>query len=184
MRVKNEGRFFLIFKLSILLALLSILLLGGNTQKISQGERLKEGLIYNKGHDQPFTGKILDTLNQSIIAYDVVDGIKNGEFCLYTLSGVPYIKGFIKNNKNEGKWVYLYKNGNVESEGDFKNDMPHGKWKWYYPNGTIKSQGYYVNGKQVGTWQKYDEDGELSKVTYYHLGKKTGEVDIKKLKAV
>ena len=62
--------------------------------------------------------------------------------------------------------------------------MPHGKWKWYYPNGTIKSQGYYVNGKQVGTWQKYDEDGELSKVTYYHLGKKTGEVDIKKLKAV
>ena len=48
MRVKNESRFFLIIKLSVLLALLSILLLGGNTQKISQGERLKEGLRSKK----------------------------------------------------------------------------------------------------------------------------------------
>ena len=171
MRVKNESRFFLIIKLSILLALLSILLLGGNAQNLNQNVRLKDGLIYNKGQEQPFTGKILDTLNQTIIAYDVVDGIKNGEFCLYNLSGVPFIKGFMRNNKNEGKWVYLYKNGNVESEGDFKNDVPHGKWKWYFPDGNIKSQGYYVNGKQVGTWQKYNKEGDLIKLIYYNSPK-------------
>lgn len=184
MRVINRSSFFIIFKLSVLLALLTLLLLGGETKNISQDVRLKDGLIYNKGQEKPFTGKILDTLNQTIISYDVIDGIKNGEFCLYTLSGVPYIKGFMKNNKNEGKWVYLYQNGNVESEGDFKNDVPHGKWKWYFPNGAIKSQGYYVNGKQVGTWKKYNKDGDLIKLTYYYLGKKIREVEIKKLKSV
>ncbi len=184
MRVKKEGRYFLLIKLLILIALLSILLFGCNSQNTNQSVRLKNGLIYHNGQEHPYTGRVLDTLNQTIIAYDVVNGMKNGEFCLSSLSGTPFIKGYIKNNKNEGKWIYLYKNGKIESEGGFKNDLPHGKWRWYYADGVLKSEGYYISGKQVGAWQKFDDTGKLIKEVYYQFGKKVREIVFKKLKSV
>ncbi len=137
---------------------------------------LKEGLIYKAGQDVPFTGRVLDTLNSNIIQYDVIDGIKNGEFYLTSLSGNPLMKGTVKNNKNVGKWLYLYENGGIESEGSFKNDKPHGKWIWYRKDGSKKSEGYYINGKQVGAWQNYDSNGRLIKIIHYDAGKKIGEI--------
>jgi antitoxin component YwqK of YwqJK toxin-antitoxin module len=184
MRAKSENRYVLIIKLLVLLTLLSILLFGNTQTKSSMSILIKDGLIYNFGQDHPYTGQVIDTLDQTIIEYNVVEGLKNGEFNLFALSGKPMINGLIKNNKNEGKWTYFYGNGKVESEGSFKNDKPHGKWTWYHPDGMVKSEGYYINGKQQGKWQNFDDTGGLIKVTHYDLGRKTSEVNLRKTKSV
>lgn len=182
MRAKN--RYVIFIKLLILFTLLSILLFGNKHQNINQSLRLKGGLIYNHGQEQPYTGRIVDTLDQTIIEYDVENGLKNGEYRLSTVTGKLMIKGSIKNNKNDGTWIYFYGNGKIESEGNFKNDKPHGKWTWYHSDGVIKSEGYYINGKQQGKWRNFDDTGGLTKVTHYDSGRKTSEVIIRKVKSV
>jgi hypothetical protein len=58
-----------------------------------------------QGKDELFSGKIVDTLAQRILEYEVVDGKKNGEFRISSLTGEVMMAGNIKNNLNEGLWV-------------------------------------------------------------------------------
>ena len=50
----------------------------------------------------PYTGHINDTLENKIIGYDVVNGLKHGEFLISTLEGNFSVTGFVENNKNVG----------------------------------------------------------------------------------
>ena len=130
---------------------------------------IDDGLIYQKGESHPFTGRILDTLNKKIIIeYDVVNGLKNGEFFLSNLDGIYTVYGFINNNKNVGTWQYYFDDGQLECTANFNDDKPIGKWVWYYQNGVKKSEGIYINGKPEGKWIQYDQFGDRNLIIKYN----------------
>jgi len=142
---------------------------------------IDDGLIYQKGESHPFTGRILDTLNKKIIIeYDVVNGLKNGEFFLSNLDGIYTVYGFINNNKNVGTWQYYYDDGQLECTGNFNDDKPTGKWAWYYQNGVKKSEGIYIKGKPEGKWIQYDKFGYPNLIINYQAGELLSIVKIDK----
>lgn len=131
----------------------------------------EEEVIYSKGTDIPFTGRMLDTLdNKLIVDYNVVNGFKQGEFYLLKMDGSYAVLGHMNKNKNDGAWKYFYDSGQLECAGSFNNDEPSGKWIWYYKNGLMKCEGNYINGKPVGQWIKYDQAGNTSTVVNYQFG--------------
>jgi antitoxin component YwqK of YwqJK toxin-antitoxin module len=165
----------LFLKLLCILALLSVV--ACNQHHSDQDIEIKEdGLIYKAGQENPYTGRVIDTLKNNIIEYDVVKGLKNGEFRISTLEGIVSVVGNIEDNRNIGEWHYYYPNGQLESEGNFKNDMPHGKWIWYYSNGDVKEKGSFLYGVKVGDWYQYTRKGNVISVLTYINGKLVNEV--------
>ena len=145
---------------------------------------IRDGLIYKQGDSSPYTGHIKDTVENKIIGYDVVKGLKHGEFFITTLAGNSSISGFVENNKNVGTWKYFYDDGLLESTGDFSDDKPHGKWTWYYKNGKVKSEGNYVSGKPEGRWIRFDTQGHPNLIIFYSGGKIVNEVKIDRPESV
>lgn len=135
-----------------------------------------DGLIYKQGDKLPYTGHIQDTLENKIVGYDVVNGLKHGEFFITTLEGNSSVSGFVEKNKNVGTWKYFYDDGRLESTGDFIDDKPQGKWTWFYKSGKVKSEGNYLSGKAEGRWIKYDEQGHLNIIIFYSGGEIVSEV--------
>jgi antitoxin component YwqK of YwqJK toxin-antitoxin module len=123
---------------------------------------MRDTLIYEKGSDVPFTGKEKARIENKIIEYDVVDGMKHGDFKLYYENGNIEIKGQMDKNKNIGRWQYFYESGQVESEGNFVNNLPNGEWKWYYRSGKLREIGNFVDGKRMGLWKQFDESGNIT----------------------
>lgn len=132
-----------------------------NHKPVSDNILVKNGLIFSIDSDEPYTGKVHAVVNSQILEYDVVNGVKDGDFNVLSQKGIMLISGKIKNNKNEGLWQYFYPDGQLESQGYFKNDISSDKWVWYYPDGKLKSTGYYFNGKKEGKWTSYDEYGRI-----------------------
>lgn len=123
---------------------------------------MRDTLIYKKGETKPYTGHEKALIQDKVIEYDVVDGIKQGDFKLYYSNGNVQIEGEVKDNKNIGEWKYYYESGEIESKGLFEEDKPKGEWTWYYPSGKIKEHGNYFEGNRIGTWQQFDESGEVT----------------------
>jgi antitoxin component YwqK of YwqJK toxin-antitoxin module len=136
-------------------------------QKFSVGP---DGLFYATGTNELYSGMIIDTADV-IIEFQVVNGIKNGSFKTYFLTGQLEKEGYIENDKNEGEWKYYYENGHLEVIGNFKENLANDQWISYYNNGNIKISGNYKNGKQFGAWKYYDSNGELINIIYYIDGK-------------
>ena len=145
---------------------------------------VRSGLIYKLGEDSPYSGQIIDTLESKVIKYNVVNGLKHGEFSISTLKGNFSVRGFVEKNKNIGSWEYFYDDGSLESIGCFEDDKPHGNWIWYYKSGKVKSEGNYLSGKAEGRWIKYDERGNLNLMIYYSNGEIVNEVKFSLPKSV
>lgn len=173
-RVYSDSVLKLFLKISTVV--LIFFLAACNRYYTDQNIQIKDGLIYKVGQSEPFTGRVLDTLYNNILEYDVVAGLKNGTFRVSSLEGVVSVYGNIHDNMNTGLWNYYYPNGQLESEGYFKDDQPHGKWTWYYPNGNVKETGTYFESSKSGTWYKYKWDGILESKSVYDSGEKINEI--------
>lgn len=184
------------YKVPLLFILISVLFISAiiiitpivsyvhEVDQLSTNIVIRNGLIYKQGKDSPYTGHIIDTLDNKIIEYDVVNGLKHGEFSISNLEGNFSCFGFVEQNKNVGNWKYFYDDGRLESTGDFKDDKPHGKWIWYFQNGKIKSEGNYLSGKPDGRWFKYDYLGHLNLMIYYSNGEIVSEVKFNITRAI
>ena len=176
---------FIFFELIIIILLIVVLV--NTTSRINTSKNIltKDGLIYKSSESVPYTGHILDTLdNKVIIEYDVVNGKKEGAFYVSTLAGIFTIYGFISDNKNVGNWKYFYDSGQLQCTGNYDNDLPTGKWKWYYKNGLEKSEGIFVKGKREGKWIEYDEKGSPIKIINYNNGDVLSMIEIKNPKMI
>ena len=155
-----------IFLLSFLIIVAQFFFLtcDNNNNEIPESSlTIRDNIIYKNESDIPFTGREKARVENKIIEYDIVDGLKHGEFRLYYESGNIEIKGQIDKNRNIGKWQYFYESGQMESEGLFVNNLPEGEWKWYYRSGNIREQGSLQGGKRVGLWKQFDENGNVIK---------------------
>jgi len=130
---------------------------------------VKDNLLYKEGSNIPFTGKEKALVNNKIVEYEVLDGLKHGEFKIYSEDGNLEMQGQLDSNRNVGKWQYYYPDGQIESEGNFSLDHPDGKWIWNYPDGKRKEEGQYDNGIRIGKWFLYDNNGDItSEHNYEH----------------
>jgi antitoxin component YwqK of YwqJK toxin-antitoxin module len=92
----------------------------------------RDGLMYKKFTEVPFTGKITS--------------IEQGSF---------------KNGKKEGAWVVYWNNGRLREKGNWKNGKYEGAYIDYYKNGQLSAKGNYKNGKREGAWVVYSDNGQL-----------------------
>lgn len=164
--IKNKYPFVFLF---LLIAIFALTFSCGKDEIPKSTLIIKDNLLYKQGSNIPFTGRERALVENKIIEYDVKDGLKHGDFRIFSEDGVLEIQGQIDSNRNVGKWQYFYTNGQVESEGNFVNDMPEGLWIWNYPNGRKKEEGYFVKGKRVGLWNFYDTEGNVSFEKNYDL---------------
>ena len=150
-------------KLSLLLFILfSLLFYSCGKEEIPKSSLIiKDNLLYKRGSNIPFTGREKALVDNKIVEYDVKDGLKHGEFRIFSEDGKLETQGQIDSNRNVGKWQYFYTNGRIESEGYFNNDCPEGNWIWNYPDGKRKEEGNYRNGERIGMWYQYDNNGEV-----------------------
>lgn len=153
----------------VLLLIVGLLASCNQNEVPASSLELRDTLIYKKGEAQPYTGHEKARIKDKIIEYDVVNGIKQGDFKLYSLNGNLQIEGRLKDNKNVGLWKYYYETGELESKGEFENDKPRGEWTWYYPSGKIKERGNYFEGKRIGKWKDFDEDGNVTEEKDFSL---------------
>ncbi len=162
-------------KISICLILLSVIPSCKNRKDIQPSKtnvmiEKKDGLIYKQNSNKPYTGIIIDTINEKVMEYYVKDGLKDGRFKISDLNGRVEMAGNMVKDKNEGEWKYYYPNGKIESEGNFSNDTASGDWSFYYETGIIKEEGKYVKGKRDGKWTKYDSTGRISQFITFAKG--------------
>ena len=155
----------------LLIPFVIIIILSSKPPQVKGKFYIKNGLIMNPVNNKIYTGKIVDTVQKKIIEYNVVNGLKNGEFVIRYLNGNLQIKGTMKDNKNSGEWKYYYPSGQLESVGNFKNDVVSDEWIWFYQNGNRKEKGIFVNGKREGKWDLYDGDGKIKTIIYFSNGK-------------
>lgn len=103
----------------------------------SEGEFLGQGLFDNNGKR---TGlwKLYDDFNS------------------YYFGEGNYVDG-----KQDGKWIFYYKNGNVELEGYYSEGKPDREWIWTYENGATKRKENFIYGKREGEYAEYDSVGNL-----------------------
>ncbi len=170
--------------LSVLIILGVLVLLSfSDSSQVTDSIYEQNGLIFSQTTDEPFTGKVVDTVASRIVKYDVKDGIKNGEFIICLLDGTESVIGEMINNKNEGKWSYYYPNGKLESVGYFKSDLAVDKWTWYYSNGNKMEEGKFINGKREGNWLLYNKDGTLKSSVVFKDGTIITTTNLKSLVA-
>ncbi len=170
-----------IFLFVFLLTFISISSCGKEEKKSREDLIFMNGLLYKKGSKIPFTGKEKAKIEDRILEYDVLDGIKTGEFKISYLDGKPQIVGQLVNNSNEGLWKYYYTNSQMESEGNFKNNLPDGKWTWYYMDGKLKEYGNFISGKREGRWTSLNEDGKIVEQKVFKDGKDINAVKDSKI---
>lgn len=107
----------------------------------------------------------------SIVSY--VDGVKDGYFIVYDMSGRKIIEGFYKNNLKDSLERRYYPNGNIEWESEFKQGLNDGPEKYYDENGVLKSVTIYEQGVKNG-WSEHYRNGVLDTKVEFIKDKPSG----------
>lgn len=162
----------------LLILLMSILVISCGIKKAKPKDDLsaplvkKNGLYYKDSTStEPFTGRNKSKALDQVVEYDVVNGVREGDFIIYYPNKKIQMIGKISKDKNVGEWKYYYEDGNIQTTGNFNDDKPSGVWKWYYPNGKIAEEGSFIEGKRDGEWKSYDTTGTLKILRKYKLEK-------------
>ncbi len=161
-----------------LLLLISILVFSCGIKKPKTNDDLsaplvnKNGLYYKDSTSTvPFTGRNKSKALDQVVEYDVVNGVREGDFIIYYPNKKIQMAGKISKDKNVGEWKYYYEDGSLQTVGNFNEDKPSGLWTWYYPNGKVAEEGNFLEGKRNGEWKSYDTTGTLKILRKYKLEK-------------
>ena len=116
---------------------------------------LREGIIYLKGSDTPYAGKVSALY-------------ENGQM----KAEVNY-----KDGKREGLTIGWYKNGQKKSEENYKGGKPDGLVFGWYENGKKKVEGNFKKGKQSGLHVMWYENEQKEFEANFKDGKCEGLVE-------
>lgn len=92
---------------------------------------------------------------------------KQEEVVIYLQNGKPYLIGKIINDKKEGKFKVLDKNGVMMSELNFANNELEGLQKYYDDKGRVTEEKNFSKGKADGKRTTYYDNGNLELVETY-----------------
>lgn len=99
--------------------------------------------------------------------YFTKEGLQDGKGVYYFKNGKVQTEVMYKDGMQEGKKLIYYPNGKIKEEGNFSKDEPNGYFVTYYVNGVVEEEGWYVEGKKQGTFLNYDQFGNLTSKLYY-----------------
>ena len=116
----------------------------------------RDGLIYEKFNDVPFTGNVVGEIQGK-----VSQGKKVGEWLEYYEDGQLLLKRNYKDDKKEGEWLQYSESGQLIKKSNFKDGKADGEWLIYYESGALYSIGNYKDDKKEGEWLWYWESGKL-----------------------
>lgn len=129
---------------------------------------LKDGLLYKDSiSTKPFSGRNKSKMLDMFIEYDVVNGIKEGDFIVYFPNKKIQMIGKMKANKNTGLWKYYFKSGVLQTSGYFNDDKPDSIWSWYNEKGILIEEGSFLKGKRNSEWRSFDTLGSLQVIKIF-----------------
>ena len=106
---------------------------------------IRDGLLYKKFTDIPFTGEVKGKTQGR-----VKDGKRYGKWFEYHDNGQLRWKETYRDGKEEGESVWYHDNGQSWRKGTFRNGKAEGLWEFYKENGVKDEQaGFYKNGEKV-----------------------------------
>jgi antitoxin component YwqK of YwqJK toxin-antitoxin module len=88
-----------------------------------------------------------------------VDGLKSGEFRLYSADGTLSILQTYLHGLLHGPLTINYDSGDLKTTGEYENGRISGSWTWYHEDGIKSSTVQYVDGKKHGRQMHWDEFG-------------------------
>ncbi|KQC31075.1 toxin-antitoxin system YwqK family antitoxin [Flagellimonas eckloniae] len=113
-------------------------------------------------------------LNDSLVSKKYLDGYYKG---YYSNKENLKSEGIIKNNKQEGKWIYYQEDGEtIDYTIHFIKNLPDGERKDYYDTGELKVSIYYKEGKKNGKAMHYYKNERVKESKTYRNGKENGNI--------
>lgn len=96
-----------------------------------------ERILYKKGENKPFTGKIVKDFENDGVSFEinVKNGKKDGVSIAYYYPKEIQMKESYKNGKLYGNRTTYYRGGQIQSESIYENGIPINEVKYYYENG-------------------------------------------------
>jgi len=140
----------------------------------------KDGVAEGMRRDYSKDGKIIAgyILHKGrIIGKGIIDenGLKQGPWKEFYMSGRLMAEGNYKDNIKTGLWKYYFENGNLEQTGAYDaKGRAKGKWTWYYPDKTLRRVENFYEGISQGDMVEYAADSTVMVQGEYVDGTKEG----------
>lgn len=97
---------------------------------------VKEGLLAGKAKYFYNNGNLMESGNMQ-------NGLKEGEWTRYTVSGLTSAIGFYSSGKKTGTWLVFDETGKKRMEMNYSNGEKAGMWTSWDENGTVASTKNY-----------------------------------------
>ncbi len=136
----------------------------------NNGEKQASG-VFKHGLEEG-TWEYFDSTGQLNKTQEYASGMSHGIFMTY-VDGAMQDSGRYVNNREEGKWISRYPNGQLMFEGTMVKGKTNGKVVYYHENGAPSSAGLTKNDLNEGLWKTWNELGQLTEEIEY----KDGELD-------
>jgi antitoxin component YwqK of YwqJK toxin-antitoxin module len=99
--------------------------------------------------------------------YQVVNGLKQGEYKGYYKSGALKKLGYYIDDKLDGKYEEYFHNGKTYFIENFKNGIQVGEYLKYYNTGQLKISSNYENNELNGKYESYHMNGDMNMICHY-----------------
>ena len=132
-------------------------------QPLTEADLVKRnGLVYAKFTDTPFTGKTINGL----IHRNYKSGKLHGEQLTFFPNGQLEEKVTWDQNDQHGPYALYHENGEFYVKGQYHKDHGYrggrvGVWSIYYPNGNLNSTTKYRNHEEHGPKKLFEKNGQL-----------------------
>lgn len=95
------------------------------------------------------------------------DGERHGRWVFWYKSGQRQLEGEYAKGKKTGTWVKWDACGAKTTEGEFLHGKMHGNWTDWYVNGQKALESHWVHGRRDGKWTWWNVDGNVKKAEVY-----------------
>ena len=132
----------------------------------------REGIVYLKGSDTPYTGKFygLHPNGQKATEANYKGGKKEGLQTYWHKNGQKSSEVNYKDGKQEGLNVGWHSNGRKRFEVNYKDGKQEGLNVGWHSNGRKRFEVNYKNGKKDGVLTQWHESGRKSMESHYKDG--------------
>lgn len=86
-----------------------------------------------------------------------------------------YAQGLMLDGRRHGNWVFWYRDGRKQVQGEYFRDSKTGTWVQWRQDGGKATQGNFAEGKMHGKWVDWHVNGTKALESHWHMGKRDGK---------
>lgn len=87
---------------------------------------------------------------------------------------VKYAEGYLSGGERHGRWVFWYKTGQKQLEGEYIKGAKTGTWVKWDENGQKITEGEFLYGKMHGRWTDWHWNGQKALESQWVMGGRDG----------